>query len=160
MKCITTPVKACWVYKTPVIEEAGRHRKPKPKMANILNYQPKSVQSKAKKALHKIWIAKDRASAEMAFDHFVQSYQTKYPMAVACLEKNSEALLAFYDFLAKHWVHIRTTNPIESSFVAIRHRTDQAKCCVIRNTMLAMLYKLGMSAEKRWRRIRGYHYLA
>ncbi len=134
----------CWVHKT----------------ANVLNYLPKAIQPKAKKALQEIWMAEDRASAEKAFDHFVQTYQAKYPKAVACLEKDREALLAFYDFPAEHWVHIRTTNPIESTFATIRHRADQAKGCVSRNTMLAMLYKLGMSAEKRWRRIRGFHYLA
>jgi len=134
----------CWVHKT----------------ANVLNYLPKAVQPKAKKALQEIWMAEDRASAEKAFDHFVQTYQAKYPKAVACLEKDREALLAFYDFPAEHWVHIRTTNPIESTFATIRHRTDQTKGCVSRDTMLAMIYKLGMSAEKRWRRIRGFHYLA
>jgi len=127
---------------------------------NMLKYLPKAVQSKAKKALQEIWMAEDRVSSEKAFDHFVQTYQAKYPKAVACLEKDREVLLAFYDFLAEHWVHIRTTNPIESTFATIRHRADQAKGCVSRNTMLAMLYKLGMSAEKRWRRIRGFHYLA
>lgn len=134
----------CWVHKT----------------ANVLNYLPKSAQAKAKKALQEIWMAEDRASAQKAFDHFVQTYQAKYPKAVACLEKDRESLLAFYDFPAEHWVHIRTTNPIESTFATIRHRTDKAKGCVSRNTMLAMIYKLGMSAEKRWRRIRGFKHLA
>ncbi len=87
-------------------------------------------------------------------------YQAKYPKAIACLEKDREALLAFYDFPAEHWVHIRTTNPIESTFATVRHRTDQTKGCVSRNTILAMIYKLGMSAEKRWHRIRGFHHLA
>ncbi|GLW60414.1 IS256 family transposase [Hydrogenophilus thermoluteolus] len=134
----------CWVHKT----------------ANVLNYLPKAVQPKAKKALQEIWMAEDRASAHKAFDHFVATYQAKYPKAVTCLEKDREALLAFYDFPAEHWVHIRTTNPIESAFATIRHRSDQAKGCVSRNTLLAMLYKLGMSAQKRWRRIRGFNYLA
>ena len=134
----------CWVHKT----------------ANVLNYLPKGVQAKAKKALQEIWMAEERASAHKAFNHFVQIYQAKYPKAVACLEKDREALLAFYDFPAEHWVHIRTTNPIESTFATIRHRTDRTKGCVSRNTMLAMIYKLGMSAEKRWRRIRGFNYLA
>ncbi len=89
-----------------------------------------------------------------------KTYQAKYPKAVTCLEKDREALLAFYDFPVEHWVHIRTTNPIESTFATIRHRTDRAKGCVSRKTMLAMICKLGMSAEKRWRRIRGFHYLA
>ena len=134
----------CWVHKT----------------ANVLNYLPKRVQPKAKKALHEIWMAEDRASANKAFDHFVKVYQAKYPKAVACLEKDREDLLAFYDFPAEHWVHIRTTNPIESTFATIRHRTDRSKGCVSRETMLAMIYKLGMSAEKRWRRISGFKQLA
>ena len=134
----------CWVHKT----------------ANVLNYLPKGVQVKAKQALREIWMAEDRASAQKAFEQFVQIYQAKYPKAVTCLEKDREALLAFYDFPAEHWVHIRTTNPIESTFATIRHRTDQAKGCVSRNTMLAMIYKLGMSAEKRWRKLRGFNHLA
>ena len=134
----------CWVHKT----------------ANVLNYLPKGVQAKTKKGLQDIWMAEDRASAHKDFDHFVETYQAKYPKAVACLEKDLEALLAFYDFPAEYWVHIRTTNPIESTFATIRHRTDRAKGCVNRNTMLAMIYKLGMSAEKRWRRILGFEYLA
>ncbi len=134
----------CWVHKT----------------ANVLNYLPKAVQPKAKKALQEIWMAEERASAHKAFDHFVEVYRAKYPKAVACLEKDREALLAFYDFPAEHWVHIRTTNPIESTFATIRHRTDRTKGCVSRNTMLAMIYKLGMSAEKRWRRIQGFEHLA
>ncbi len=134
----------CWVHKT----------------ANVLNYLPKAVQPKAKKALQEIWMAEERASAHKAFDHFVEVYRARYPKAVACLEKDREALLAFQDFPAEHWVHIRTTNPIESTFATIRHRTDRAKGCVSRNTMLAMIYKLGMCAEKRWRRIQGFDHLA
>ena len=139
-----TRQQRCWVHKT----------------ANVLNYLPKGVQPKAKKALQEIWMAEDRASARKAFDHFVRSYRAKYPKAVDCLEKDRETLLAFYDFPAEHWVHIRTTNPIESTFATIRHRTDRAKGCVSRSTMLTMIYKLGMCAEKRWRRIRGFDYLA
>ena len=134
----------CWVHKT----------------ANVLNYLPKGVQPKAKKALREIWMAEERVSAHKAFDHFVQLYRAKYPKAVACLEKDREALLAFYDFPAEHWVHIRTTNPIESTFATIRHRTDRTRGCVSRNTLLAMLYKLGMSAQKRWHRIQGFDHLA
>ena len=134
----------CWVHKT----------------ANVLNYLPRGVQPKAKRALREIWMAEDRASAHRAFDHFVRTYQAKYPKAVACLEKDREVLLAFYDFPAVHWQHIRTTNPIESTFATIRHRTDRAKGCVSRKTMLAMMYKLGMEAEKRWQKIRGFDYLA
>ncbi|HID49456.1 MAG TPA: hypothetical protein EYP40_07585 [Chromatiales bacterium] len=134
----------CWVHKT----------------ANVLNYLPRSVQPKAKKGLQEIWMAEDRAQAARAFDHVVQTYEAKYPKAVNCLVKDGEDLLAFHDFPAEHWVHIRTTNPIESTFATIRHRSDQARGCVSRKTMLAMIYKLGMSAEKRWRKIRGFGYLA
>ena len=134
----------CWVHKT----------------ANVLNYLPKSVQGKAKRALHEIWMAETRAAAHKAFDQFIATYRAKYPKAVDCLVKDREALLAFYDFPAEHWVHLRTTNPIESTFATIRHRTDRAKGCVTRDTMLSFIYKLGMCAEKRWRRIRGFEYLA
>ena len=134
----------CWVHKT----------------ANVLNYLPKSVQPKAKKALQEIWMAESRQAANRAFDHFMRTYGAKYPKAVECLMKDREALLAFYDFPAEHWVHIRTTNPIESTFATIRHRTDQAKGCLSRQTMLTLIYKLGMCVEKRWLRIRGFKHLA
>ncbi|OGT19039.1 MAG: transposase [Gammaproteobacteria bacterium RBG_16_57_12] len=140
----STRRQRCWVHKT----------------ANVLNYLPKGAQPKAKKALQEIWMAESRKAAEQSFDHFVQTYGGKYPKAVECLLKDREDLLAFYDFPAEHWVHIRTTNPIESTFATIRHRTDRAKGCVSRDTMLTMIYKLGMCAEKRWRRIRGFDYLA
>ncbi|MQM39964.1 IS256 family transposase [wastewater metagenome] len=134
----------CWVHKT----------------ANVLNALPKSVQPKAKKALQEVWMAPTRAEAEKALGSFVQTYEAKYPKAVDKLVRDRESLLAFYDFPAQHWQHLRTTNPIESTFSTIRHRTDRAKGCVTRNTMLAMIYKLGMSAEKRWRRIRGFESIA
>ena len=134
----------CWVHKT----------------MNVLNYLPKAVQAKAKGALHEIWLAPTRHQAHKAFDRFVQTYEGKYPKAVACLSKDREALLAFYDFPAEHWVHLRTSNPIESTFGTIRHRTDRAKGCVSREGMLTMIYKLGLCAEKRWRRIRGFNHLA
>lgn len=134
----------CWVHKT----------------KNVLNALPKSVQPKAKAALHEIWMAPTREEAHRAFDRFVETYGPKYPKAVACLEKDRDSLLTFYDFPAEHWVHLRTTNPIESTFGTIRHRTDQTKGCVTRNTMLAMIHKLGLCAEKRWRRIRGFDHLA
>jgi len=130
------------------------------KSGNVLNYLPKSVQPKAKAALHEIWMAPTRAAAERAFDQFVRTYRQKYPKAVECLVKDREQLLAFYDFPAEHWIHLRTTNPIESAFATIRHRTDRAKGCVTRKTMLAFAYKLGMAAETRWRRLRGFEYLA
>lgn len=139
-----TRPQRCWVHKT----------------ANVLNYLPKSVQPKAKQALQAIWMAASRQDAERAFDLFVVTYQAKYPKATACLTKDREALLAFYDFPAEHWPHIRTSNPIESSFATIRHRTDQTQGCGSRATLLAMMFKLGMCAEENWRRIRGFHYLA
>jgi transposase-like protein len=130
------------------------------KSGNVLNYLPKSVQPKAKAALHEIWMAPIKAEAERAFDLFVRTYRQKYPKAVDCLAKDREALLAFYDFPADHWIHLRTTNPIESTFATIRHRTDRAKGCVTRKTMLAFAFKLSMAAETRWRRLRGFEYLA
>jgi len=139
-----TRKQRCWVHKT----------------ANVLNYLPRSVQPKAKKGLHEIWMAETREQAEKAFDRFLETYQAKYPKATDCLVKDREPLLAFYDFPAEHWVHLRTTNPIESTFATIRHRTDRAKGCVTRDTMLSFVYKLGICAEKRWRRIRGFEYLA
>jgi transposase-like protein len=139
-----TRKQRCWVHKT----------------ANVLNYLPKSVQAKAKNGLHEIWMAETRKDAEKAFDRFLDTYQAKYPKATDCLVKDREPLLAFYDFPAEHWLHLRTTNPIESTFATIRHRTDRAKGCVTRDTMLAFVYKLGTCAEKRWRRIRGFEHLA
>ena len=90
----------------------------------------------------------------------MKTYEAKYPKAVQCLVKDRDALLAFYDFPAEHWMHLGTTNPVESAFATIRHRTDQAKGCVTRNTMLTFIFKLGMCAEKRWNRIRGFNHLA
>ena len=105
-------------------------------------------------------MAESRADAETAFDRFITTYAAKYPKATECLAKDRDALLTFYDFPAEHWVHLRTTNPIESTFATIRHRTDQTKGCVSRESMLAMMFKLGMAAQKRWRRLRGFEQLA
>jgi len=139
-----TRPQRCWVHKT----------------ANVLNYLPKSLQSKAKAALHEIWMAETKAQALVAFEQFVTTFEAKYPKAVECLVKDREALLAFYDFPAEHWIHIRTTNPIESTFATIRHRTERTKGCLTRDGMLSMIFKLGMSAEKNWRRLRGFEWLA
>ena len=133
----------CWVHKT----------------ANVLNALPKSSQPKAKQALHQIWMAETREQAQRAFGLFVQMYQDKYPKAVEVLQKDRDQLLAFYDFPASHWQSIRTTNPIESTFATIRHRTKRSKGCLNRNGMLCMMFKLGQSAEKRWRRLRGFRQL-
>jgi putative transposase len=139
-----TRAQRCWVHKT----------------ANVLNYLPKSLQPKAKAALHEIWMAETKADATTAFNQFVAVFGAKYPKAVECLVKDREALLAFYDFPAEHWIHIRTSNPIESTFATIRHRTERTKGCLTRDGMLSMIFKLGMSAEKNWRRLRGFEWLA
>ena len=130
----------CWVHKT----------------SNVLNYLPKSMQPKAKAALQQIWMAPTREEAHKAFDSFMALYQTKYPKATDCLEKDRDALLAFYDFPAEHWVHIRTTNPVESTFATVRLRTAKTRGCVSRNTILALVFRLGLSAEKHWIRLRGF----
>ena len=101
-----------------------------------------------------------QANAETAFDRFVTNYAAKYPKATECLAKDRAALLAFYAFPAEHWIHIRSSNVIESSFATIRHRTDRTKGCLTRDGMLAMIYKLGQSAERSWRRLRGFEWLA
>jgi putative transposase len=118
------------------------------KSANVLNYAPKAVQPRMKKALHEIWMAETRTEARVACDQFVAAFSDKYPKAAECLAKDREALLAFYDLPAAHWQHVRSTNVIESAFATIRHRTDRAKGCVTRQTMLAFIYKLA------WRRRR------
>ncbi len=140
----STRHQRCWVHKT----------------ANILNYLPKSLQARAKAGLHDIWMADTKAHAETAFERFVTNYGTKYPKATECLAKDRGALLAFYAFPAEHWIHIRSSNVIESSFATIRHRTDRTKGCLTRDGMLSMIYKLGLSAEKSWRRLRGFEWLA
>jgi transposase-like protein len=134
----------CWVHKT----------------ANVLNKLPKSQQKKAKSRLHEIWMAATREEAHTAFNAFVAAYEGKYPKAAECLEKDRDALLAFYDFPAPHWQHIRTTNPIESTFATVRLRTAKTRGCVSRQSILALVYRLGLSAEKRWRRLRGFKHLA
>ena len=133
----------CWVHKT----------------ANVLNKLPKRSQPKAKSALQAIWMAESRDDAERAFDAFATAWGDKYPKAVETLQKDREALLAFYDFPAKHWQSIRTTHPIESTFATVRLRTAKTRGCVTRNTILSLAFKLGQSAEKRWRRLRGYRWL-
>ncbi len=130
------------------------------KTADVLNKLPKSVQVKAKSALHAIWMAPTRAETHRAFDAFIETYKAKYPKAAECLEKERDSLLAFYDFPAAHRQHIRTTNPIESTFAMVRLRTDKTRGCVSRTTILAMVYKLGQRAQKRWRRLRGFKHLA
>ena len=128
-----TRSQRCWVHKC----------------GNVLNYLPKSAQPRAKQALHEIWQAETKADAEKAFDLFIESYEAKYPKATICLQKDREEMLAFYDFPALHWQSIRTSNPIESTFGTIRHRTKRSKGCLSRDGMLQMMFKLGQCAEKR-----------
>jgi transposase-like protein len=139
-----TRQQRCWMHKT----------------GNVLNTLPKSLQPKAKQALHAIWQADTRNNAEMAFDLFVKTYEPKYPKATLCLQKDREELLAFYDFPAQHWQSLRTSNPIESTFGTIHHRTKRSKGCLSRDGMLYMMFKLGQCAEKNWRKLRGFNYLA
>jgi putative transposase len=129
------------------------------KTANVLDKLPKALQPQAKQRLQAIWMAPDRQRATIAFDLFLATYEAKYPKAAECLAHDREVLLAFYDFPAEHWGHIRTTNPIESTFATVRLRTDKTRGCLSRTTMLAMVFKLWQSAAKRWHRLRAAHYL-
>ena len=125
------------------------------KMGNVLNALPKSQHGRAKNDLQAIWMAPTRKEAHSAFNHFVKHYGAKYPKAAEKLTKDRDALLAFYDFPAEHWAHLRTTNPIESTFATVRHRTTRTRNCVTRATFLGLAFKLIEEAEKTWRRIRG-----
>lgn len=136
----TTQKQRCWVHKT----------------TNILNKLPKRVQPKAKSGVWEIYRAETKTDANQAFNRFIQPYQAKYPKATECLAKDRQALLAFYDFPAEHWVHIRSTNPIESTFATVRLRTDKTRGAVSQNTILSLVFKLVQSAQKRWSRIRGF----
>jgi len=138
-----TREQRCWVHKT----------------ANVLGKLPKSQQPKAKRALQEIWMAETKADAETAFDAFIESYELKYEKAAECLQKDRDALLTFYDFPAEHWKHLRTTNPIESTFATVRHRTIRAKGCLSNRTALAMVFKLIEGAQKSWRRLDGHNQL-
>jgi len=130
-------VQRCWVHKT----------------ANVLDKMPKSVQPGAKELLHEMYRAANKNDALLAYEKFLRRYQAKYPKACACLEKDKEVLFTFYQFPAEHWSHIRSTNPIESTFATVRHRTRQSKNCCNRKSTLAMVYKLASQAQKKWRRI-------
>ena len=126
------------------------------KTANVLNDLPQSIQGKAKAGLQEIWKAPTQAQAEKALDRFVRDFGAKYPKAVEKLVKDRMALLAVYAFPAEHWVHIRTTNPIESSFATIRHRTTRTKNGVSRNTLLGLVFQLALTAEQSWRKLGGF----
>ncbi len=135
----TTTHQRCWKHKS----------------GNVLNYLPQSTRTKAKVDLHQIWMAEGQDEAETAMGLFVEKYGAKYPKATECLTKDRVALLAFYDFPAEHWLHIRTTNPIESTFATLRHRTKRVKGAFSKDSALAMMLQLALEAEKRWRRITG-----
>ena len=138
-----TREQRCWVHKT----------------ANVIAKLPKSQQPKAKRALPEIWMAETKAAAELAFDAFIESYTPKYEKAADCLSKDRNTLLAFYDFPAEHWKHLRTTNPIESTFATVRHRTIRSKGCLSNRTALAMDFKLLEAAQKSCRRLDGHNQL-
>ena len=140
----TTRDQRCWVHKT----------------ANVLNKLPKHLQPKAKSDLHQIWMAETRDDAHRAFATFVQTYEPKYPKASECLAKDQDALLAFYDFPAVHWIHLRTTNPIESTFATVRLRTVKSRGCGSRASILSTVFKLAQSAEQRWQKLRGAEMIA
>jgi putative transposase len=139
----TTRGQRCWVHKT----------------ANVLNKLPRSQQSKAKRALQEIWMAETKKDALVAYDAFVDTWGIKYNKAAECLIKDRDVLLAFYDFPAEHWKHLRTTNVIESSFATVRHRTVRSKGCLSNKTALAMIFKLAEAAERSWRRLDGHNHL-
>ncbi len=134
-----TREQRCWVHKT----------------ANVLDKLPKRLQPEAKEKLHQIWMAPTKADAEQAFDLFVATYQAKYPKATDCLAKDRDVLLTFYDFPAEHWIHLRTTNPIESTFATVRLRHRRTKGNGRRLACLTMVFKLMQSAQKRWRLLNG-----
>ena len=140
----TTRTQRCWVHKT----------------ANVLDKLPRSMQPKAKEMLHEIYLAPSRAKANQAFDLFLRSFEGKYPGATECLSKDREALLAFYDFPAAHWLHLRSTNVIESVFATVRLRTYKTKGTGTRMACLTMVYKLMMSAAKHWRLLNGCKLIA
>ena len=135
----TTRAQRCWFHK----------------MGNVLNALPKSQHGRAKADLQAIWMAATRTDAYAAFERYVTIYGAKYPKATETLAKDRESLLAFYDFPAEHWQHIRTTNAIESTFATVRHRTTRTRNCVSRSTFLGLAFKLVEEAEKTWRRING-----
>jgi putative transposase len=130
----------CWVHKT----------------ANVLDKMPKSVQPNAKKMIHEMYLSPTKETALKAYDEFLHLYGAKYSSACKCLEKDKDQLFTFYEFPADHWAHIRTTNPIESAFATVRHRTRQTKGCGSRIATLTMVYKLTKAAEEGWRRLRGF----
>ena len=139
----STRHQRCWVHKT----------------LNVLDKLPKSVQPNAHKDLREIWMSPDRAKADVAITTFAEKYAAKYPKAVDCLLKDRETLLTFFDFPAEHWTHLRTSNPIESAFATVRHRTVRMKGALSQDTARLMVFTLVMAASKSWRRLQGQNQL-
>ena len=135
-----TREQRCWVHKT----------------ANVLDKMPKSIQGRAKVQIRNMYMAPTKEEAMKAYDHFLSQYAVKYERACECLRKDKESLFAFYDFPAEHWVHIRSINPIESTFATVRHRTKRTKGCGSRLATLTMVFKLALEAQKTWKRIKGH----
>ena len=148
-----------WKALREVFPETREQRCTVHKTANVLNKLPRSIQPQAKRALHDIWQAPARAEADKAFDLFLDTFEAKYPQAATCLEKDRTELLAFYDFPAENWCHIRTTNPIESTFATIRLRQRKTRGCGSAKASLTMTFKLAQSAAKGWRKLRGHTHL-
>jgi transposase-like protein len=138
-----TREQRCWVHKT----------------ANILDKMPKSIQAKAKAHIKEMYMAETKEDALKTYDHFVKTYKDKYSKAVNCLEKDKDVLFTFYDFPAANWDHIRTTNPIESTFATVRLRTKKTKGCGTRMATLAMVFKLALEAQRTWKKIKGYQFI-
>ncbi len=138
-----------------VIARGGLNLRKSPKTGNVINCFPRNKHATVKGDLHQVWMAESREEANKAFDTFLEKYEAKYPKAAQCLEKDREELLAFYDFPAEHWQHIRTTNPIESTFATVRLRHRRTKGSGTRVACLAMVFKLSQAAEKKWRRLNG-----
>lgn len=145
-----------WAALRKVYGQTREQRCWKHKTANVLSKMPKSVQPQAKTDIHEIWMAATRQDAERAFDAFLEKYQAKYPAACQCLAKDRDVLLTFYDFPAEHWKHLRTTNPIESTFATIRLRHRRTKGSGSRRASLVMMFKLAQAAEKHWHRLHGH----
>jgi transposase-like protein len=139
-----TQEQRCWVHK----------------LGNVLDKLPKRLQAKAKDLLHEAMQAPDRPSAEQAIAHFAREYEAAYPKAVSCLTEGQEQLLTFFDFPAQHWLHLRTTNPIESPFATVKARTRQTKGAGSRKAGLALAYKLALSPERHWRKVSAPHLVA
>jgi putative transposase len=129
------------------------------KCTNILDKLPKSVQPAVKRDLREIWQAADRATAEAAVAAFAEKYASKYEKAVTCLLKDRDALLTFYDFPAEHWDHLRTSNPIDSVFATVRHRTVPTRGALSQDTARLMVFQLVMAAARTWRRLKGENQL-